>query len=58
LYKKREWLIIEVGYNSFEEMEESIVGIWTGTQHDVIEYKNKFESEESWYDYQLIDRLN
>lgn len=58
LYKKREWLITEVGYNSYEEMEESVVGIWTGTQHDVIEYKNQFESEKSWYDYQLIDHLN
>lgn len=58
LYKKREWLITEVGYNSYEEMEESVVGIWTGTQHDVIEYIHKFKSEKSWYDYQLIDRLN
>lgn len=55
LYKKREWLIIEV---LFDSDSKNSVGIWTGTQHDVIDYCHQFETEDSYYSYRFIDRLN
>jgi hypothetical protein len=55
LYKKREWLIIEVLFDS--DSKDSI-GIWTGTQHDVIDFCHQFETEDSYYSYRFIDRLN
>ena len=55
MYKKREWLIKEIYINCDGECE---IGIWTGTQHDAIEFCHQFESDEAYYSHVLINRLN
>ena len=58
MYKKREWLITDISKDFDENIQETPVGIYTGTQHDTIEYCHQFGGENSWYDYQLIDHIN
>ena len=57
MYAKREWLVSRTEYTEVNESEYPI-GIWTGTQHDVIEYCQEHGTEDSVYSYVFIDRLN
>ena len=57
MYLRQEWLISRTDYTVVNESEYPI-GIWTGTQHDVIEYCHSREEEDSMFSYIFIDRLN
>lgn len=57
LYKKRDWIVSSVESTPVNYREE-VVGIYSGTKYDVIEYCSYYEKGDSWYDYKLADHLN